>query len=99
MGILGRAFADRDWRDDLDPELVRKLEKLLKRTKTYEDAYKSADTPAMAQVWVAMAEMFSQMERMNARIRKLEQTQQELLEGIEDEALEDEELRRSLENY
>lgn len=99
MGILGRVFADRDWRDDLDSELVRKLEKLLKRTKTYENAYKSADNPAMAQLWVAMAEMFYQMERMNARMRKMEQMQKRVIEGIEKGEIEDEELRKSLENY
>jgi DNA repair protein RadC len=67
MGIVERVFSDRDWRDDLDQELVRKLEKLLKRTKSYEKAYKSADNPAMAQLWVAAAEMFYQMDRMNAK--------------------------------
>ncbi len=99
MGIVNRVFSNRDWRDDLDPDLVRKLEKLLKRTKTYEDAYKSADNPAMAQLWVAMSEMFYQMERMNARLRNIEQAQKQILEGVESGEIKDEELRKSLENY
>lgn len=99
MGIVERVFSDRDWRDDLDRELVRKLEKLLKRTKTYEKAYKGADNPAMAQIWVAVAEMFYQMERMNARIRKLEQVQKQLIDGIDSDQIKDKELRDSLEKY
>lgn len=99
MGIVERVFSDRDWRDDLDQELVRKLEKLLKRTKSYEKAYKSADNPAMAQLWVAAAEMFYQMDRMNARLRRIEQAQQQIIEGIEKGGIKDEELRDSLENY
>lgn len=104
MGIVERVFSDKDWRDDLDQELVRKLEKLLKRTKTYEDAYRQADNPAMAQMWVAVAEMFYQMERMNARMRSLEKKQEELLdkvEGVESErnGIKDRELRDSLDTY
>lgn len=103
MGILGRVFADKDWRDDLDQELVRKLEKLLKRTKTYESAYKSADNPALAQLWVAVAEMYYQNERMNARLRKMERTQQQLIEkldGVEEKkGIKDLELRESLDSY
>lgn len=104
MGIVERVFSDKDWRDDLDQELVRKLEKLLKRTKTYEKAYKRADNPAMAQLWVAVAEMFYQMERTNARIRSLERKQEQLLEKVEGvdaerKGIEDRELRDSLDTY
>lgn len=99
MGIVGRVFSDKDWRDELDPELVRKLEKLLKRTNSYEDAYRQADNPAMAQLWVAMADLFAQMERINGRLRKLEDRQRELIEGIEETEIEDQELRDSLDSY
>lgn len=104
MGIVERVFSDRDWRDDLDQELVRKLEKLLKRTKTYEKAYKGADNPAMAQLWVAVAELFYQMERTNARMRKMERQQQQLMEQVEgvdadDVGIKDKELRDSLDTY
>lgn len=104
MGIIGRVFSDKDWRDDLDQELVRKLEKLLKRTKTYEGAYGQADNPAMAQLWVGVAEVFYQMERMNARLRSLERKQEELLEKVEGvdaerQGIKDKELRDSLDTY
>lgn len=99
MGILGRVFSKNDWRDELDVELVRKLEKLLKRTQSYEDAYQQADNPAMAQIWVVVADMYTQIEKMNGRIRKLEAQQKQLMEGEEDKKLPDRELRDSLDTY
>jgi Asp-tRNA(Asn)/Glu-tRNA(Gln) amidotransferase B subunit len=104
MGIVERVFSDKDWRDDLDQDLVRKLEKLLKRTTSYEDAYKQADNPSLAQLWVAVAEMFYQMERTNARIRSLERKQEQLLELVdgvdaERDGIKDRELRDSLDTY
>ncbi|MDY6769943.1 MAG: hypothetical protein SVU88_03140 [Candidatus Nanohaloarchaea archaeon] len=99
MRPLARVFSDRDWREHLDQELVRKLEKLLKRVKTYEDAYKTAGKPALAQLWVGLAELFYQQERFSARLRKLEKQQQMIIEGIERNELGDEDLRDSLSNY
>lgn len=104
MGIIGRVFSDKDWRDDLDQELVRKLEKLLKRTKTYEDAYNQSGSPAMAQLWVGVAEVFSQIERMNSRLRKVENRQKKILRELEGDdgdagGIEDAELRDSLDTY
>ncbi|MDY6768996.1 MAG: hypothetical protein SVW02_02725 [Candidatus Nanohaloarchaea archaeon] len=99
MRPISKVFSDRDWRDHLDEELVRKLEKLLKRVKTYEKAYKGAGKPALAQLWVGLAELFYQQERMGARLRKIEKKQEMLIEGIERNELGDEDLRDSLENY
>lgn len=99
MGIIERVFADADWREDLDEELVNKLDRLLRRTKTYEDAYQRSDHPAMAQMWVAVAELFYTVDRVNARVRKLEKRMDALIDAVEEAGLEDEELRESLENY
>ncbi|MDY6768521.1 MAG: hypothetical protein SVW02_00220 [Candidatus Nanohaloarchaea archaeon] len=99
MRPLSRVFSDRDWREHLDDELVRKLEKLLKRVKTYENAYRNAGKPALAQIWVGLAELFYQQERLGARLRRLEKNQEMLIDGIERNELGDEELRDSLENY
>lgn len=99
IGIIAKVFSDRDWREDLDPDLVNKLEKLLNRTKTYEDAYRRSENPPVAQLWVGMAELFYQMERMNARLRRVEETQRQLIEAAEEAGLDDEELRESLDNY
>ncbi|MDY6774250.1 MAG: hypothetical protein SVS85_03535 [Candidatus Nanohaloarchaea archaeon] len=99
MRTISKVFSDRDWREHLDREIVRKLEKLLKRVKTYESAYKRAGSPKLAQLWVGLAELFYQQERVNARLRKLERKQEMLIEGIERNELGDEELRDSLNNY
>ncbi|MDY6761854.1 MAG: hypothetical protein SVY41_02295 [Candidatus Nanohaloarchaea archaeon] len=99
MRPISRVFSDRDWREHLDSELVRKLEKLLKRVKTYEQAYKGAGKPALAQLWVGLAELFYQQERLGARLRRLESQQEKIIEGIERNELGDEDLRDSLENY
>lgn len=97
--IIARVFSDSDWRDDLDQELVNKLERLLKRVKTYEAAYQRSDRPELAQLWVGLAEVFYQVDRMNARLRKVEHRQQRIIEGIERNEIGDEELRESLGNY
>ncbi len=97
---IAKVFSDRDWRDDLDEDLVNKLEKLVNRTKSYEDAYKQADDPALAQLWVGMAELFYQMERMNKRLRKVEEQQRQLIEDVDKaEGLDDDALRDSMDNY
>lgn len=99
MSPISRVFPGGDWREKLDDELGRKLERLLKRVKTYESAYRSASSPKLAQLWVGLAEIFYQQESMNARIRKLEKQQEIIVEGLERSELGDEELRESLENY
>ncbi len=99
MGLLSRVFSDSDWREHLDEELVRKLEKLLKRVKTYEKAYRNAGNPKLAQLWVGLAEIFYQTDRLNARLRQVEKQQKMIIEGIERNELGDEDLRESLENY
>ncbi|MDY6776748.1 MAG: hypothetical protein SVQ76_01420 [Candidatus Nanohaloarchaea archaeon] len=99
MGLVSRVFSDEDWRQHLDQELVRKLEKLLKRVKTYEKAYSNADRPAIAQLWVGLSEVFFQLEKLNARLRRVEKQQKMIIEGIERNELGDEDLRDSLNNY
>ncbi|MFB6077190.1 MAG: hypothetical protein ABEK12_03610 [Candidatus Nanohaloarchaea archaeon] len=99
MGLISRVFDDTDWRHHLDAELVRKLEKLLKRVKSYEGAYRKAGEPKLAQIWVGLAEVFYSMERMDARLRKVEQQQRMIIEGIERGQIGDRDLRDSLDNY
>lgn len=97
--LLARVFDDSDWRDHLDEELVRKLERLLKRVHSYESAYRKAAEPKLAQIWVGMAELFSRQERLDARLRRVEQQQQAIIEGVERSGIDDLELRDSLDRY
>lgn len=105
--LIARVFSDRDWRDHLDTELVRKLEKLLQRVTAYETAYRSAGEPKLAQLWVGLAELFYQQERMAARLRRVEHRQERILAALAETgnesgdgtAVEDSELRDSLDRY
>lgn len=96
---IARILGDTDWRDHLDRELVRKLEKLLKRVHAYEDAYRRAAKPHLAQLWVGLAELFYQQERLAARMRRIEAQQRAIIEGIEKSGIDDAELRETLDRY
>ncbi len=97
--LLARVFDDSDWRDHLDTELVRKMEKLLKRVTSYEDAYRKAGNPKLAQIWVGLAELFYQQERLAARMRRIEAQQRAIIEGMEKSGIEDADLRDTLDRY
>ena len=96
MEVLNRMRSNDDWREELDNEIRRKLEKLLKRIKSEEDAYKKSDHEAISQLWVAVAETYSMVKRVDNRLRSIE----EMLEGKKDDkGMKDRSLRDSLENY
>lgn len=97
MDMLAKVFSDEDWREDLDPELTRKLEKLLKRIKPFEDAYKKSDHESLAQLWVALVEVYIQVEKMNRRLFHIERLLSE--KEQQGQAVEDPELSESLREY
>lgn len=97
MGIIERVFSDKGWRHNLDPEIARKLEKLLKRIKPFEDSYKRARHESIAQLWVALAEVYIQVDRMNRRLIRVEKLLTEARQG--QEGLSDEELSQTLKDY
>lgn len=95
MEILDRVISDEDWRENLDTEVRRKLEKLLKRIKSEEKAYKRSDHEAIAQLWVAAAEIFHKVDSIDNRLRSIEK----ILEGKDKKGMGDSLLRESLEKY
>jgi hypothetical protein len=100
MGIIERVFSDEDWRDHLDPEIARKMEKLLKRIKPFEDSYKKSKHESIAQLWVALAEVYVQVDRMNQRLIHIER----LLDDLHGDDVarmqnQDDELSDSLKEY
>ncbi|MCJ7429155.1 MAG: hypothetical protein MUP66_02070 [Candidatus Nanohaloarchaeota archaeon QJJ-5] len=97
MGIIERVFSDKDWRHNLDPEIARKLEKLLKRIKPFEDSYKQSRHESIAQLWVALAEVYIQVDRMNRRLIRVEKLLTEAQKR--DGGLSDEELSQALKDY
>jgi predicted nucleotidyltransferase len=72
MKLFEEVFSDEEWREDLDPELARKLEKLLKRIKPFEESYKKSRHESIAQLWVALAEVYIQVDKMNRRLIRVE---------------------------
>lgn len=97
MGIIGRVFSDKDWRENLDPEIARKLEKLIKRIKPFEESYQRARHESIAQLWVALAEVYIQVDRMNRRLIRVEKLLTEAKDG--NTQLGDEELSQTLKDY
>ena len=96
MDVLKKVKSDDDWREELDNEIRRKLEKLLKRIKSEERAYKKSDHEAISQLWVAVAEVYSMVKRVDNRLNSIE----EMLEGKKDgKGMKDRDLRDSLEKY
>ncbi|MDY6771446.1 MAG: hypothetical protein SV186_05860 [Candidatus Nanohaloarchaea archaeon] len=98
MGIVERVFSDEDWRDHLDPEIARKMEKLLKRIKPFEDSYKKSKHESIAQLWVALAEVYIQVDRMNQRLIHIERLLSEIHEK-EAREMQDDQLSDSLKQY
>ncbi len=96
MGIFDRVFSSEEWREDLDNEVVRKLDKLLNRIEPFKEAYEKSDYKAIAQLWVALAEVYIQVDRMNRRLFKLEKL---LSEGEAQRVMEDSELASDLKEY
>ncbi len=56
----------------LSEEGRQKLNQLLIALKAKENIYKSADEPAIAQIWLAILEILFKMDEMEKRIRTLE---------------------------
>jgi len=98
MGIVDEVFSDDKWRENLDPEIARKMEKLLKRIKPFEESYKSARHESTAQLWVALAEVYIQVDKMNRRLMNVERLLTDIQDG-EREGLQDEDLSQSLREY
>ncbi len=72
MESLKKLFEDDEWRESLDPEIKRKMELLLRRVSSEERSYKSAKHKATAQIWVALADVYSRVERMDKRLNSIE---------------------------
>jgi hypothetical protein len=65
-------MSDKKWRDDLDPLLAHSLNELIKETKAYDYAIRESKDKSKAQLWVALALIYQQL---NAE--KLKQTAHE----------------------
>ncbi|MDY6778032.1 MAG: hypothetical protein SVU32_05160 [Candidatus Nanohaloarchaea archaeon] len=98
MGIIERVFSDPDWREHLDPEIARKMEKLLKRIKPFEESYKKSRHESIAQLWVALAEVYIQVDKMNRRLIRIERLLTDMQQGEGGEVA-DQNLKESLQNY
>ncbi|MCJ7450411.1 MAG: hypothetical protein MUP58_01585 [Candidatus Nanohaloarchaeota archaeon QJJ-9] len=96
MGLIGKAFSDEEWREHLDEEVARKIEKILNRIKPFKEAYKKSRHESVAQLWVALAEIYRDVERIDRRLDRIERYFEKDKEE-RDEELED--LAGSLENY
>lgn len=91
----------KDWRDELDPNMESKLEKLLRDTKAYENAYKSSLDRKTAQLWVALAQTYDKIDMVNRRLKRIEKVLVDLKEGSErtEKKIKDKKLRESLKQY
>lgn len=98
MGIVERVFSDDEWREHLDPEIARKMEKLLKRIQPFEESYKKSRHDAVAQLWVALAEVYIQVDKMNRRLMNIERLLTDIHKGRK-EGIKDRELSHSLKEY
>ena len=91
----------KDWRDDLDPQIESKLEKLLRDLREHEEAYKAPFDKKTAQLWVALAHTYDRIDTVNRRLRRIEKILNKIQEDSDkkDKKIKDEELRKSLQNY
>lgn len=89
---LAEKLSQEEWRNELDPEVEKSIERLLKRISPYEDAWEDARNPAIAQLWVVVAEL-------NEKIDSLDKKIDRVLETREEKQVQDQELRKSMENY
>lgn len=99
MEFFEYIFSDKEWREDLDPEVTRKLEKLLKRIQPFEDAYKESNHESIAQLWVALAEVYIQVDKMNRRLLHVEKLLSEQEGSQQAGQVQDQELSDSLREY
>ncbi len=61
-----------DWIAELDVEKKKQLVSLLSRIQRYEGVYQHAEEPAIAQIWMALLDLSSRLERLEKKVRKLE---------------------------
>ena len=97
MDSLKKFFRDEGWREDLDPEVRRKMDKLLRRVESEKAAYKSSNFEATAQIWVALGEIYSRLDRLDRRLKKVEKGLGKEESSFKD--MDDKELKKSLEKY
>lgn len=89
---LAEQLKNEEWRNELDPEVEKSIERLLKRIDPYSEAWEDARNPAVAQLWVVVAELNEKIDALDKKIDKA-------LETREEKHVQDEELRESMENY
>ena len=97
MDSIRKIFKETEWREELDPEIKRKLEKILKRVKSEEEAYKNSKYESTAQIWVGMAELFSRIDRLDRRLKRIEKALGKVRR--EEKHLKDVDLEESLKKY
>ena len=54
-------MTDKDWRKELEPLLEHSLNELIKETKAYDYAIKQSKDKGKAQIWVALAIIYQQL--------------------------------------
>ncbi len=60
-----------DWKDHLDPIIKEYLNEILKKTLEYRDAYLKAQDPRIAQLWVAIAFLSLEIQKIKEELKEI----------------------------
>jgi len=87
------------WQGSLPQKPKESLENLLQEAEQHENAYMSAETPSVGQIWVAMAQMNQRLEKMEQLVRAQRKALKEMEVEVEVDKHIDEDLKESLKRY
>ncbi len=62
-----------DWKDYLDPIIKERLNEVLKRTLEYREAYMKSQDPRIAQLWVAIAFLFLEIQKIKEELKEIKE--------------------------
>ncbi|MFB6115225.1 MAG: hypothetical protein ABEK04_02950 [Candidatus Nanohalobium sp.] len=86
------------WIEELPEKLKSSLNSLLDGTERHEETYMKAENASVGQIWVAMAQMNSRLEKMEDMVQAQRKALQEV-DGVDADKHLDKNLENSLKNY
>ncbi|MFB6182765.1 MAG: hypothetical protein ABEI78_01740 [Candidatus Nanohaloarchaea archaeon] len=87
------------WLDDLPGKLRSSLNYLLDKVEQQEEVYESAENEAVAQIWVAMAQMNQRVQRLERLVKAQRKALNSLDESVDVDQQLDQNLEKSLKRY
>ncbi len=73
----------KEWRKHIDSETRKHMDKLVLTSSNHKHHYKDSDNPAIAQLWIALAELSKRIEQIESKFPKEKTDRKKLIRDLE----------------